>query len=79
MLIAAGEAGKVAFDWFDVFMVAFTLILLWALIRQVKQRPRNLFALGFAAVSLLTFILADIVMVYGYLGMNPPDYFFFLK
>ncbi|MCR8844839.1 hypothetical protein NQ117_14195 [Paenibacillus sp. SC116] len=79
MLIAAGEAGKVAFDWFDVFMVAFTLILLWALIRQVKQRPRNLFALGFAAVSLLTFVLADVVMVCGYLGITPPDYFFFLR
>ncbi|MCG7407954.1 DUF2759 family protein [Paenibacillus sp. ACRRX] len=63
---AAAAAKESAFDYFDIFMLVLTLILLWAVIRQVKQRPRNMFALGFAVVSFLVFVAADFIMISGW-------------
>jgi hypothetical protein len=55
------------FTPFDIFMVIFTVLLAVGLIRLVSQRPRkNLFAIGFATVSLLVFLVADAKMVSGW-------------
>jgi len=65
-LAEAAQQSESTYQHFDLFMIAFTLLLIWAVLRQVKQRPRNLFALGFAVVSLLVFLYADWVMVQGW-------------
>ncbi|WP_195573537.1 DUF2759 family protein [Paenibacillus sp. 1001270B_150601_E10] len=67
MFLAEAAAESTSnFTWFDPFMIVFTVILIWAVFRQVKQRPRNLFALGFAVVSLLVFLAMDAIMISGW-------------
>ncbi|MBN3523814.1 DUF2759 family protein [Paenibacillus apiarius] len=67
MFLAEGaQQTESLFQLFDIFMIVFTIILVWAVIRQVKQRQRNVFALGFAVVSLLVFLYADWIMIQGW-------------
>ncbi|MCE5169366.1 DUF2759 family protein [Paenibacillus profundus] len=67
MFLAEGaQQTESLFQLFDIFMIVFTIILVWAVIRQVKQRQRNLLALGFAVVSLLVFLFADWIMIQGW-------------
>ena len=67
MLLAEEAAASTsAFQYFDLFMIVITLIFAWAVVRQAKQRPRNLFALGFAVVGLLGFLFADVIMILGW-------------
>lgn len=67
MLLAEEAAASTsAFQYFDLFMIVITLIFAWAVVRQVKQRPRNLFALGFAVAGLLGFLFADVIMILGW-------------
>ena len=65
-LAEAAAEGESLFQVFDIFMLVITLILGWAVIRQVKQRPRNLFALVFAAISFIVFLIADVIMISGW-------------
>lgn len=51
---------------FDIYILIFTVILAIAFIRQLISPKRNLFALGFAGVSLLVFGLMDYVMITGW-------------
>ncbi|EHQ64151.1 hypothetical protein ACE3MS_16010 [Paenibacillus dendritiformis] len=67
MFLAEGaEQTESLFQFFDIFMIVFTLILIWAVFRQIKQRPRNKFAIGFAVVSLIVFLIADVKMISGW-------------
>jgi len=64
LLAAAGEAahsGGLNFDPFDIFMILFTVLSVFALIRAVQHK--NKFAAGFSAVTLLVFLFTDLVMV----------------
>ncbi len=63
---AAASAGT--FSTFDLFMVAFTVIIAIAVVRLLKAKERNKFAIGFAAVSLLVFLAADFAMVLSWVG-----------
>lgn len=65
-LAEAVQQSESTYQHFDLFMIVFTLLLSWSVLRQIKQCPRNLFALGFAVVSLLVFLYADWVMVKGW-------------
>jgi hypothetical protein len=56
---------------FDIFMILFTIVLVWAMIREVKAPVKNKFALGFTGVSLLTFLFLDFLMVAGWFDMMP--------
>lgn len=56
------------FSGFDMFMIAFTVIIAWGLFRLVKSKERNLFALGFTTVCLLVFLVADFLMVLSWMG-----------
>lgn len=69
-LAEAATESTSTFQYFDLFMIAITLVLVWAVFRQIKQRPRNMFALGFAIVSLLVFLAADAVMVSGWFNLG---------
>lgn len=48
------------FDW---FMLAFTILLLIGFVRLVKERKKNIFAIGFTAVSLGLFLFIDYIMI----------------
>lgn len=63
---AAQSAGS--FSGFDFFMIVFTVILAWSLIRLIKSKERNRFALGFTAVCLLVFLAVDFLMVLNWMG-----------
>lgn len=65
---AAKEASK--FEPFDIMMVLFTLVIFVGLIRSVKAREKNKFAIGFAAVSLLVFLASDVIMVAHWFGVD---------
>lgn len=53
------------FDPFDVFMLAFTVLIFIGFVRLLMHRPRkNWFAIGFAGVSLLLFLTIDAIMIF---------------
>ncbi|AJY75232.1 hypothetical protein [Paenibacillus beijingensis] len=69
MFIAAEAANAASstsnFNVFDIFMILFTIIIAWGLFRLMGAKPkRNLFAIGFTAVSLAVFLFIDYVMVF---------------
>lgn len=66
MLLAEEAVSTSTFQYFDILMIVITLLFAWAVVRQIKQRPRNLFALGFAVVGLLGFLYADFIMIKGW-------------
>jgi hypothetical protein len=64
LLAAAGEAvaqSSSNFDPFDIFMILFTILSFFALVRAAQHK--NKFAVGFSAVVLLTFLFTDFIMV----------------
>ena len=55
------------FQGFDIFMLLFTIVILIGLVRLLLQRPRkNMFAIGFATVALIIFLVADAKMIGGW-------------
>ncbi|GKU76769.1 hypothetical protein [Paenibacillus sp. L3-i20] len=66
-MFLAEEAAKAAsvIDPFDWFMLAFTVIIAIGFVRLITARPRkNVFAIGFTAVSLGLFLFIDYVMIF---------------
>jgi hypothetical protein len=59
------------FHGFDIFMLLFTIVLIWGMIREVRRKPLNKFAIGFTAVSLITFLFLDILMILNWFDMMP--------
>jgi hypothetical protein len=59
----AAETSVNSFDPFDIFMIVFTLIIAWGVVRSFKARPQNKFALGFGVVALVVFLFMDAIMV----------------
>lgn len=58
------------FDPFDFFVLIFTVIIAIGFYRLLMAKERNLFALGFAGVSLLVFLIMDGIMVLNWLGFK---------
>jgi hypothetical protein len=65
---AVGGSTK-SFAIFDLFMVVFTIIIAIGVIRLARAEKRNIFALGFTTVCLLTFLLVDFLMVLSWFGL----------
>lgn len=65
MFLAAADdvvqSGGINFDPFDIFIILFTILSVFALIRAVQHK--NKFAAGFSAVVLLVFLFTDLIMV----------------
>ena len=57
------------FDPWDIFMILFTLIIAFGVIRQLKQPKKNLFALGFGTIALLVFLFLDVMMIRNWMGL----------
>jgi uncharacterized membrane protein len=68
-MFLAEQAGDAAstFATFDIFMLLFTILVAVGLVRLLLQRPRkNVFAIGFAVVALIIFLVADAKMISGW-------------
>jgi len=63
---AAGQSSN--FHLFDLFLFAFTVLIFWGIVRLAKEEKRNKFALGFATLSLLVFLLIDFLIVMNWFG-----------
>lgn len=57
----------ITFDIFDLFVVAFTILIAIGVYRSLKAEQKNLVAIGFGGVSLLVFIIMDVIMVKNWL------------
>jgi hypothetical protein len=67
LMFLAESADASTYTPFDIFMVVFTVLIAVGLIRLLLHRPRkNLFAIGFAAVCLIVFLIADAKMISGW-------------
>ncbi|CAI6084549.1 DUF2759 family protein [Cohnella sp. JJ-181] len=68
MFLAENAAESAStFAVFDIFMVIITVLIVVGLVRLLRQRPnKNVFAIGFTAVSLIIFLIADVKMVSGW-------------
>lgn len=67
MFLAAEEAAQSTsnINTFDWFMLAFTILILIGFVRLLKAGPKkNVFAIGFTAVSLLLFLYIDYIMIF---------------
>jgi hypothetical protein len=51
------------FSGFDIFVLLFTILIAMGVVGLLKQPKKNLFALGFGAVSLVTFLVMDALMI----------------
>lgn len=58
-----------SFTGLDIFMILFTILIAAGVYRLIKQENKNLFAIGFGAVSLLTFLLVDLLMMLNWFGL----------
>lgn len=70
MFFLAEEAAKEPsrFSGFDPFIIAFTILIAIGLVRLLGAPQKNKFAIGFAFVSLATFLFMDVVMVMYWMG-----------
>lgn len=57
----------ITFDIFDLFVIAFTVLIAIGVYRSLKAEQKNLVAIGFGGVSLLVFVIMDIIMVKNWL------------
>ncbi|MDQ0902909.1 MULTISPECIES: DUF2759 family protein [unclassified Paenibacillus] len=66
MLLAEAAATTSTYTSFDIYVLIFTVIIAIAFIRELINPRRNVFALGFAGVSLLVFGFMDYIMITGW-------------
>jgi hypothetical protein len=62
------EATTSNFAGFDIFMIAFTVLIAIGLFRLLRAKPQNKFAIGFAGIALVVFLFADFLMVLNWMG-----------
>jgi len=65
-MFLAAAAEKSQFTSFDPFVLIITLIIAIAVVRLLMAPKKNLFAIGFAVVSLLVFLVMDVKMIQGW-------------
>ncbi len=58
-----------SFTGLDIFMILFTILIAAGVYRLIKQEKKNLFAIGFGTISLLTFLLVDLLMMLNWFGL----------
>jgi hypothetical protein len=57
----------ITFDIFDLFVIAFTILIAIGVFRSLKAKQKNMVAIGFGVISLLVFVIMDIIMVKNWL------------
>ena len=56
------------FQFFDIFVILFSLIIAIGVVRSLFAPEKNLFAIGFGGVALLVFLFLDVLVVANWLG-----------
>lgn len=51
------------FQAWDLFMLAFTIIIAWSVVRTITAKEKNKLAIVFSIVSLCVFLYCDYLMV----------------
>ncbi|MEX2459868.1 MAG: DUF2759 family protein [Paenibacillaceae bacterium] len=54
-------------DIFDLFVIAFTILIAVGVYRSLKAKQKNVIAIGFGGIALLVFVIMDIIMVKNWL------------
>jgi hypothetical protein len=71
-MFLAAEAAKAAstgtYNGFDVFVILFTIVIAIGVLRLLIAPKKNIFAIGFGGVSLIVFLVMDVVMVMSWMG-----------
>ncbi|WP_282938827.1 hypothetical protein [Paenibacillus sp. RC67] len=64
-MFLAEEAAQAAskFDSFDIFVILFTIVIAIGVVRLLSAAKKNPFAIGFGSISLIVFLIMDVVMV----------------
>jgi hypothetical protein len=57
----------ITFDFFDLFVIAFTILIAIGVFRSLKAEQKNMVAIGFGGVSLLVFLIMDFIMIKNWL------------
>lgn len=69
MLLAEAAVQETStFHTFDLFMIAFTVLIFIGVIRLLRAPQKNKFAIAFGVVSLLVFLVSDYAMVMNWLS-----------
>jgi hypothetical protein len=55
--------GSITIDIFDLFVIAFTILIAIGVFRSLRAKDKNKVAIGFGGISLIVFLLMDVVMV----------------
>jgi uncharacterized membrane protein (UPF0182 family) len=55
--------GHITIDIFDLFVIAFTVLIAIGVFRSMRAKDKNKVAIGFGGISLIVFLLMDVVMV----------------
>jgi hypothetical protein len=64
-LAEAATSTLAKFDPMDIMMLLFTVVIFIGWVRLLTARPKkNVFAIGFATVSLAVFLFANYVMIF---------------
>jgi hypothetical protein len=63
LLAQEAEQTVTKFHTFDIFVILFTIVIAIGLIRLLAAPVKNKFAIGFTTISLLVFLLLDVLMV----------------
>lgn len=64
MYLAEEAAQTVSrFHTYDIFNILFTIVIAIGLLRLLAAPVKNKFAIGFTVLSLLVFLVVDVVMV----------------
>ncbi|MVP01581.1 DUF2759 family protein [Paenibacillus sp. N10] len=66
MYIAEEAEQASTFSGFDPFVIIFTILIAIGLFRLFKAPQKNVFAIGFAIVSLAVFLFIDVIMIKGW-------------
>ncbi|GAA4873614.1 hypothetical protein GCM10023310_61550 [Paenibacillus vulneris] len=64
-MFLAEEAAQAAskFTGFDPFVILFTIVIAIGVLRLLGAAKKNPFAIGFSLISLIVFLIMDVVMV----------------
>jgi len=56
---------------FDLFVLAFTILIALGVVRSLMAQHKNLFAIGFGGIALIIFIYMDVIMIANWI--HPPN------
>jgi len=65
---AATSTFAQAFQLWDLFMFAFTILIAWGFFRLLKNDRDNKLGIGFSAIALLLFLFLDVMVVANWMG-----------